>query len=136
MKNYFKLILLIFLFSLVFMLSCCKFFEDPKGSAQLLSVYTSEDEYKQESTNYYVRYINGTLKISNTGSIDIYNSTISLSAESSERQYFKTVSFDITLKPGSSIYIPVEFNFDTRLNGKSTEKWKVDSMKIIGEAWK
>lgn len=136
MKNISKFLNLIVILFILSFLWGCKFFETPEGKAELLSIYTTDEQYKHENTNYYIRYLNATLKITNTGSIDMYNSTISLSCETNEREYFKTVSFDITIKPGNCIYIPIEFDFDTRLNGKSSEKWKTDSLKIINSSWK
>lgn len=121
---------------LLFQINSCKFFEAPEGKVDLLSIYTTEESYKYDSTQYYIRYCNATLKITNTGNVDIYNSTISLFCETSEREYYKTVSFDITIEPENSIFIPISFDFDTRLNGKSKEKWKSDSLRIISTAWK
>lgn len=136
MKNYFKFGITLILLVFALQISSCKFFEAPQGKTELLSVYTSEEEYKYDTTKYYVRYLNGTLKITNTGSIDIYNSTVNFSCETSERQYYKTVSFDITISPGSSIFIPIQFDFDTRLNGKTNEKWKTETLKIVSSSWK
>ena len=118
------------------MITSCSFFKDPQGSTELLSVYSSQSEYTIDNKTEYIRYLNATLKITNTGSIDIYNSTVSIQAETDKRTYYKTLSFDITIKPSSSIFIPVQFEFDTHTNGSSSEKWKDDSMKIIGESWK
>lgn len=136
MKTYFRLFILLTVILLSFLLGSCKFFEEPQGKAELLSIYTTDEKYKYDSNDYYIRYLNATLKISNTGSIDIYNSTVSLFCETNEREYYKTVSFDITIKPDTCIYIPVEFDFNTRFNNKPNEKWKLDSLKIINAYWK
>ena len=53
-----------------------------------------------------------------------------------EREYYKTLSFDITISPGSSVFIPIQFEFDTRINGKPNETWKTDSIKITNVFWK
>lgn len=136
MKNCFKLGTTIILLFIVLQLNGCKLFDAPSGNAELLSAYTTQEEYKYETATYYIRYLNATLKITNTGNIDIYNSTVSISCESTEREYYKTVSFDITISPGSSVFIPIQFEFDTRINDKQNEKWKTDSIKITNVFWK
>lgn len=136
MKNCFKLGTTIILLFIVLQLNGCKLFDAPGGNTELLSVYTTKEEYKYETTTYCIRYLNATLKITNTGNIDIYNSTVSISCESTEREYYKTVSFDITISPGSSVFIPIQFEFDTRINGKPNETWKTDSIKITNVFWK
>ncbi|MBO7582424.1 MAG: hypothetical protein J6T20_01370 [Treponema sp.] len=136
MKNCFKLGTTIILLFIVLQLNGCKLFDAPCGNAELLSAYTTQEEYKYETATYYIRYLNATLKITNTGNIDIYNSTVSISCESTEREYYKTVSFDITISPGSSVFIPIQFEFDTRINDKQNEKWKTDSIKITNVFWK
>ena len=78
-----------------------------------MSVYSSESEYKIENKTEYIRYLNAT---------HIYNSTVSIQADTDKRTYYKTLSFDITIKPSTSIYIPVQFEIDTHTNGSSTEK--------------
>ena len=136
MKNYFRNIFIVIVFVFSVIITACSFFKDPQGSAELLSVYSSQSEYKFENKTEYVRYLNATLKITNTGSIDIYNSTVSIQAETDKRTYYKTLSFDIIIKPSSNIFIPVQFDFDTHINGSSSEKWKDNSMKIIEVSWK
>lgn len=136
MKTYSKIIILLLLIFPFFTFCGCKFFENPFGEAELLSVYSSESEYKIENKTEYIRYLNATLKITNTGKIDIYNSTVSIQADTDKRTYYKTLSFDITIKPSTSIYIPVQFEIDTHTNGSSTEKWKDKTIKITGVSYK
>ena len=145
MRHFFKLTLLIlFLFSIF----SCDFFSSPEGNAEIISVYT---------TNYEkYHYLTVTLKISNIGNKDIYSSTISLKADSSVKTYYKTQTCSTVIKPDTSIYYSIEFQFedeedeedeekdDTNNTTETTkskntneekEKWIEDSVKILEQFW-
>ena len=106
----------------------CTLFKDPEGDCELLSVYKKDVED--------VHYIYATLKISNTSDKNIYNSTVSLEAATNLRKYYKTVSLDITITPGDSIFIPIEMSFTQKNTETPKEEWNTGSFTIISKAWK
>lgn len=138
------------------MLFGCDFFEAPTGTAELLDVYTrSESEYidklsfwsggtsggsvkKEEVTT--VTYICTTVKITNTSDKNIYNTTINVQAKAGDRTYYKTVSLDVTIEPGNSIYIPIEIEKNTRdlknVKDDNDAAWDLNSIKIISVSWR
>lgn len=129
MKHCFKLQLLI-LFPLF--LAGCNLFSSPNGETEIIS------KYSKDIDNYHTLIVN--IKISNISNKNIYSSTISLQADSTKRSYYKTQTNNITIKPGNSIYITLEFVFeDEKETNFSTneekEKWKEDSVKIIDIFW-
>ena len=124
-KNYLTALLLS---AAVLTVSSCKFFEEPSGKSELLSVYTRDDENEH--------YIYATLKISNTGSTNIYSSTVSIQADTNQRPYYKTVSLDVTIYPGSCIYIPVEMSFTQKSTETPKETWDKDTIKIISQSYR
>ncbi|MCR5437665.1 MAG: hypothetical protein K6E97_11445 [Treponema sp.] len=138
------------LIALSTLLNDCKLFEQPIGMAELIDIYTYEDRYEADTNTGYtvmtdsVRYIGATLKISNICDTGIYSSTISIKAMSSKKiTYYKTVSLDITISPGSSIYIPVEMEINVKQKGETfntkeenREIWKKDTIEIINEYYK
>lgn len=143
MKHFFNFFLFILI---LFFNSSCDFFDTPCGDVEIISTYTTN------SGEYH--YLTVTLKISNIGNKDIYNSTISLKAESSIRTYYKTQTCNTVIKPNNSIYYPIEFQFEDEKTDESKtktedsnermqndsssireEKWIEDSVEIMEEFW-
>ena len=122
-----KLSIGIFL-AMISLFTSCKLFADPEGESELLSVYT-----KDIDDNHY---LNATLKISNTSDKIIYNSTVSIQADTNLHSYYKTLSLDITIEPDSSIYIPVQMEFTQKSTETPKEEWKVNSFKILSEKFR
>lgn len=122
-----KLSIGIFL-AMISLFTSCKLFADPEGESELLSVYT-----KDVDDNHY---LNATLKISNTSDKIIYNSTVSIQADTNLHSYYKTLSLDITIEPDSSIYIPVQMEFTQKSTETPKEEWKVNSFKILSEKFR
>ncbi|MCR5063880.1 MAG: hypothetical protein K6A89_11415 [Treponema sp.] len=120
-----------FLFMFLSINACftgCKLFEEPEGESELLSVYT-----KDIDDNHY---LNATLKISNTSDKIIYNSTVSIQADTNLHSYYKTLSLDITIEPDSSIYIPVQMEFTQKSTETPKEEWNKSSFRILSETFK
>lgn len=113
---------------MISLFASCKLFADPEGESELLSVYT-----KDIDDNHY---LNATLKISNTSDKIIYNSTVSIQADTNLHSYYKTLSLDITIEPDSSIYIPVQMEFTQKSTETPKEEWKVNSFKILSEKFR
>lgn len=132
----------------------CNLFEEPYGEAELLDTYTrnekgyieeyfsfgsssliSSDQEKPKPTEVLISYICTTIKITNSGNKNIYNSTINVSAKAGERTYYKTISLDITIAPGCSIYIPIEIEKPTKellaVNSSNDSDWDLTSFKIL-----
>ncbi len=152
-KRFFILIILGFFFSIFI---GCSFFEAPEGSVELLDVYTRDEEgYVEEYYTFgdstsekrvskteevLISYLCTTVKITNTCDKNIYNTTINIQANAGTRTYYKTISLDVTITPGSSIYIPVEIEKYTKqltaVNKDNDDKWDTNSIKIISVSWK
>ena len=125
-KSFTVKICIALLFGLILTLPGCALFRDPTGECELLSIYTNE-----VGTTHTIY---GTLKITNTCDRNIYNTTVSLQAESSKRMYYKTLSLDITVSPEEAVYIPVEMSFTKKAT--ESETWKSDTFKILSASWK
>ncbi|MBR5646296.1 MAG: hypothetical protein IKX23_06615 [Treponema sp.] len=139
----------------LFLLSC-ELFEPPEGKAELLDIHkrneqgwiegyfsgptnSSSQTYKEKEQEVLYSYLCATLKLTNLCNKNIYNSTISIQAKAGDRTYYKTVSLDITIAPGKSIFIPVEIEkYTKQLKAADTEDeaWIFDSMEIIGETFR
>ena len=146
------------IFVLLTMFSSCSLFELPTGSCELMNdVYTRDEQgYKEEyftfgtsSTNkdraeraqeVLISYICATVKITNTSNRNIYNTTINIQAKAGERTYYKTISLDVVITPGSTIYIPVEIEKQTKqlaaVGASNDDKWDTSSVKIISVFWR
>lgn len=116
------------IFAISIFFTSCKLFAEPEGESELLSVYT-----KDIDDNHY---INATLKISNTSDIIIYNSTVSIQADTNFHSYYKTLSLDITIEPDSSIYIPVQMEFTQKSTETPKEEWNKSSFRILSETFR
>ncbi len=146
--KHFNFILLLF----VFTITSCSFFSYPEATTELVSTYT------EESKPYYYLYI--VIKITNSSNKNIYNSTISIKADSTKRSYYKTTSSNITIKPENSIFITLELSFtkdetsqestskpseeqpsenndseNSSIKESNTEKWIEDSVEIVSSFW-
>lgn len=139
------------IFVLLTMVSSCTLFDLPKGECELLDVYTrDEQEYKEEYFAFgssasqqradkpqevTVSYICTTVKITNTSNKNIYNSTINIQASAGDRTYYKTISLDVLIAPGATIYIPVEIEKYTKqlsaVNKTNDAAWDKASIQII-----
>lgn len=147
-KNKTIILTLLIAISLV---TSCTLFELPKGECELLDVYTrDEQEYKEEYFAFgssasqqradkpqevTVSYICTTVKITNTSNKNIYNSTINIQASARDRTYYKTISLDVLIAPGATIYIPVEIEKYTKqlaaVNKTNDAAWDKASIQII-----
>ena len=143
MKAFTKIIVFtaaLFMAGLSPLFTACQLFEVPQGEAELLDIYTYAEQGLKENSSTEkedkIRFITATIKISNTGDINIYNSTINVSAETNKRTYYKTLSLDITIPPEHSIFIPVEMEIDLKQKGHENETWKTDSMCITDSCWR
>lgn len=99
-KNLFKTQLLFVLLFLV-SLQGCKWFEDPQGEVEVVSVHTAEDDV--------YRYCFVEVKISNIGKCDIYTSNISIQISSNKNTYYKSAELATTIAPGKCIFITIDF---------------------------
>ncbi len=81
-----------------------------------------------------------TIKVTNTCNKNIYNTTINIQANAGDRVYYKTVSLDVLIAPGNSIYIPVEIEkYTKQLNAEiknNDSDWDKNSIKIISVSWR
>ena len=147
----------IFCFSIfIFSVNSCSLFDSPSGSCELLDVYTrNEQGYVEEyiafgqssSTQILpkkeevtISFICTTVKITNTSNKNIYNSTINIQACAGDRTYYKTISLDVLIPPGTSIYIPVEIEkYTKQLNAGISDndhEWDKSSIKILSTFWR
>ena len=146
------------IFVLLTMVSSCSLFELPNGSCELMDdVYTRDEQgYKEEYFTFgtsstskdraertqevLISYICATVKITNTSNRNIYNTTINIQAKAGERTYYKTISLDVLITPGSTIYIPIEIEKQTKqlaaIGASNDDKWDKDSIKIISSYWR
>lgn len=146
------------IFVLLTMVSGCSLFELPTGSCELMDdVYTRDEQgYKEEYFTFgtsstskdraeraqevLISYICATVKITNTSNRNIYNTTINIQAKAGERPYYKTISLDVVITPGSTIYIPVEIEKQTKqlaaVGASNDDKWDTSSVKIISVFWR
>lgn len=130
MKFFSNIIIVLFF---LFIQSSCVLFSEPEGTAEIISTYTTN------SGDYH--YLETVIKITNSSDKNIYTTTINLQAESTKQTYYKTSTSSLVIKPGTNIYITVDFSFEEQENDSkqeenkkdSTEKeeWKKDSVKII-----
>ena len=113
----------------------CSFFSSPQASSEIISTYTNDsDEY---------HYLSVVIKVSNTGNKTIYQTVISLQADTNIRTYYKSATSSLTIQPGHSVFITVDFSFKDEENDDKTssseqkdqEKWIEDSVKILNEFW-
>lgn len=134
--------------------SSCTIFDEPTGTVDFLDVYTRDeqvyvDEYftipssslstkpthEPKTQEVLISYICATLKITNTSNRNIYNTTVNIQASAGSRTYYKTVSLDVTIKPGDTIFLPVEIEKNTKelkaVGDNNDAKWNLDSFKII-----
>lgn len=146
------------IFVLLTMVSSCSLFELPTGSCELMDdVYTRDEQgYKEEYFTFgtsstskdraeraqevLISYICATVKITNTSNKNIYNTTINIQASAGKRNYYKTISLDVVITPGSTIYIPIEIEKQTKqlaaVEASNDEKWDTSSVKIISSYWR
>ena len=146
------------IFVLLTMFSSCSLFELPTGSCELMDdVYTRDEQgYKEEYFTFgtsstskdraeraqevLISYICATVKITNTSNRNIYNTTINIQAKAGERTYYKTISLDVLITPGSTIYIPIEIEKQTKqlaaVGASNDDKWDTSSVKIISVFWR
>lgn len=146
------------IFVLLTMVSSCSLFELPNGSCELMDdVYTRDEQgYKEEYFTFgtsstskdraertqevLISYICATVKITNTSNRNIYNTTINIQAKAGERTYYKTISLDVLITPGSTIYIPIEIEKQTKqlaaVGASNDDKWDTSSVKIISVFWR
>lgn len=146
------------IFVLLTMVSSCSLFELPTGSCELMDdVYTRDEQgYKEEYFTFgtsstskdraertqevLISYICATVKITNTSNRNIYNTTINIQAKAGERTYYKTISLDVLITPGSTIYIPIEIEKQTKqlaaVGASNDDKWDTSSVKIISVFWR
>lgn len=131
MKKFFN-----FIFFSFFVFYGCTFFESPKGNSEIISVHTR---------NYAeTHYLSITIRLSNVGNKNIYNSTISVQADSTKKTYYKTATSNTIINPNNEIYFIIELNFtddketnidDNTKEDENKEIWKEDSVKIINAFW-
>lgn len=110
-----KLFLLCFITITIFFNSC-NFFSNPQAESQIIQTYTSD------SGEYH--YLHTVIKISNTGNKTIYQTTLSLQADTNIRTYYKTTTSNLTIQPNNSIFITVDFNFTDE---EKTEETNADN---------
>lgn len=151
-KNNFLIVLFISLF-----LTNCTLFDLPTGNCELLDVYirneqsyveeyvtsgsaSSSIQTKPKKEEVTISYICTTIKVTNTCNKNIYNTTINIQANAGDRVYYKTVSLDVLIAPGNSIYIPVEIEkYTKQLNAEiknNDSDWDKNSIKIISVSWR
>lgn len=155
MRKIFKKKKLIMAFSLSLSLLSCSFYDDPEGKVEILDVYTryeqgyredyftfgsstsKQHEYKTEEV--LISYLCTTVKITNTCDKKIYNTTINIQANAGERTYYKTISLDVIIKPGESIYIPIEIEKYTKelkaVGSSNDADWDINSIQILSVNW-
>ena len=107
----------------------CSFFSNPQAESTIISTYTNDsDEY---------HYLSTVIKVSNTGKKTIYQTVISLQADTNIRTYYKTTSSSLTIQPANSVFITVDFSFKDEKETDESEKeaWIEDSVKILNEFW-
>jgi len=122
-------------FIFIFSITSCSFFSYPEATSEVISTYT------KESDSYH--YLYATIKITNISDKKIYNSTISVKADSTKKSYYKTSSSNITIHPGNSIYLIIDLSFEKKANivpsdendHEETEKWIEDSVIILDSFW-
>lgn len=147
------------IFVLLTMVSSCSLFELPTGSCELMDdVYTRDEQgyieeyftfgtdgstknkHEDKKQEVLISYICATVKITNTSNKNIYNTTINIQAKAGERTYYKTISLDVVITPGSTIYIPIEIEKQTKqlaaVGTSNDDKWDKDSIKIISSYWR
>jgi hypothetical protein len=69
-----------------------------------------------------------TLKIENTGRSTINAYTVSVSAQTDVRTYYKTIAGNFSILPGKSAYVDVEIAY-----ASSTEALAADGLSIVDE---
>ena len=92
----------------------------PSGKASIVSSYETAEDYAKSCAI--------TIRIENTGSSTINSYTISLSAETDIRIYFRTFTDSLTILPGKSAYIDVEISY-----ASATETLKAEGLSVIDE---
>lgn len=153
-----KIYCILFQASLLLTILGCSFLDDPTGSVEILDVYTRNEQEYIDTFSFYsfgtstsehgvpktkqitVSYLCTTVLITNTCNKNIYNTTINVKAKAGERTYYKTISLDVTITPGNSIYIPVEIEKNTRdliaVNATNDSDWDINSIEIISVSWR
>ena len=149
----------LFIVLMAFLFASCTIFDTPEGEAELMDSYIrNEQGYVEEyftfgtdsidSSDHRVKkteevlfsYLCTTIKIKNTGKSYIYNSTISLEAKAGDRTYYKTVSLDISIAPGATVYIPIELEKYTKqlkaAGNNNDSEWDKSSIKILDVSWR
>lgn len=149
--NFKKRIFTLVILTTISLQTSCTLFELPTGACELLDVYTrNEQEYKEEYFSFgnstsqeradktqevTISYICTTVKISNTSKKSIYTTTINIQASAGERTYYKTISLDVLIAPGATIYIPIEIEKYTKqlaaVDTNNDAPWDTNSIKII-----
>lgn len=117
------------MFAAALFFTSCSFFSSPQASSEIISTYTNDsDEY---------HYLSVVIKVSNTGKKTIYQTVISLQADTNIRTYYKTTSSSLTIQPANSVFITVDFSFKDEKETDESEKeaWIEDSVKILNEFW-
>ncbi|MEN6500061.1 MAG: hypothetical protein ABFC65_05955 [Rectinema sp.] len=92
----------------------------PSGKATIVSWYETPD------SNSQICMI--TLKIENTGQSTINAYTVSFSARTDIRTYYKTISESFLILPGKSVYVDVGIEYDS-----NTEILAADGLSIVDE---
>ena len=116
---------IIILFSSSLFFASCQLFSSPQAESSIVSTYTNDsDEY---------HYLSAVIKISNTGNKTIYQTVISLQADTNIRTYYKTTTSNLTIHPENSVFITVDFSFKDEKEKEESEKekWIEDSVKIL-----
>ena len=145
---------------MTFLFASCTIFDTPEGEAELMDSYIrneqgyveeyftfgtssvggSSDHRTKKTEEVLFSYLCTTIKIKNTGKNYIYNSTISLEAKAGGRTYYKTVSLDISIAPGATVYIPIELEKYTKqlkaVNNNNDSEWDITSIKILDVSWR
>ena len=123
------IIAVVAMFAAALFFTSCSFFSSPQASSEIISTYTNDsDEY---------HYLSAVIKVSNTGNKTIYQTVISLQADTNIRTYYKTTSSSLTIQPANSVFITVDFSFKDEKETDESEKeaWIEDSVKILNEFW-
>jgi len=118
-KTFFRVVAIVAFFSIV---SCSNDPSSwyPSGKATIVSWYETPDSSSQ------VCMI--TLKIENTGKSTISAYTVSLSAKTDIRTYYRTISESFVILPGKSAYIDVGIEYTS-----NTEILAADGLSIVDE---
>ena len=93
--------------------------------SMIVSWYKTPDSSSQDSSSQVCMI---TLKIENTGKSTISAYTVSLSAKTDIRTYYRTISESFVILPGKSAYIDVGIEYTS-----NTEILAADGLSIVDE---